>query len=329
MTGWLDDALARSDARELWNFAGRLHDTDGWTELADLATRCRAAWDRGHQLGGVAARCDYLLALGAPVELAAGVVREGAGRTALGPLAEVVAARFRWRDLAPHLDDGPVAAVAAHERVVRGEDLTGEPRADRRVLDLPPRLETWEPGYLVPTYGADGVTDDPPERPRLHELPLPRGVTRREVDPDVDRAFAEIAGVWVRQSNGRAEVAEVDGDVAAALAALGVPRARVAEVDASEAVAWLAWTAASGGAHGTRRGAAAGRFEARWTVAALAGIIDDWPLDDGRPDLGDVAAELNWFLWDAFEPDTGWSCRLAVEDPDDGLAWAFTAIDAT
>ena len=38
--------------------------------------------------------------------------------------------------------------------------------------------------------------------------------------------------------------------------------------------------------------------------------------------------ELRWYWWDAGEPDTGWTLRLAVEDPLDGLAWAVSATDA-
>jgi hypothetical protein len=71
---------------------------------------------------------------------------------------------------------------------------------------------------------------------------------------------------------------------------------------------------------------ASGRFAAWWAVAALAGLLDDWPVDPDR--LGEAAHELRWFAWDAAEPITGWSLRLAVEDPLDGLAWALSASDA-
>jgi len=89
----------------------------------------------------------------------------------------------------------------------------------------------------------------------------------------------------------------------------------------------MAWAGASGGAHGRRRGAAAGRFGAWWTAAALAGLLDDWPV--ATHEMGEAAADLEWFVWDAGEPDTGWTFRLAVEDPAEHLAWAVTATDAT
>ena len=89
----------------------------------------------------------------------------------------------------------------------------------------------------------------------------------------------------------------------------------------------MAWAGASGGGHGRRRGAAAGRFAAWWTVAALSELLDAWPVSPDE--LGGAAAELSWFVWDAGEPDTGWTLRLAIEDPVDGLAWAVNATDAT
>ena len=72
------------------------------------------------------------------------------------------------------------------------------------------------------------------------------------------------------ESNGRADAVAVQGDVFDAIAALGVPGAR-AEPDLRRRPrsAVLAWTAASGGAHGRRRGMAAGRFGAWWAAAAL------------------------------------------------------------
>ena len=91
---------------------------------------------------------------------------------------------------------------------------------------------------------------------------------------------------------------------------------------AADAASLLAWSAASGGAHGRRRGMATGRFEAWWALAVLTGVDDDWPTDPGP-----AAEALTWLLWEPDEPTIGWSCRLAVEDPVDGLAWALDATD--
>ena len=87
----------------------------------------------------------------------------------------------------------------------------------------------------------------------------------------------------------------------------------------------MAWTAASGGAHGRRRGMAYGRFSAWWAVAALAGGLDRWPFDPDE--LGAAAAALRWYRWEPGSPEGGWSLRLAAEDPATGTAWAVEARD--
>jgi hypothetical protein len=37
---------------------------------------------------------------------------------------------------------------------------------------------------------------------------------------------------------------------------------------------------------------------------------------------------LHWYLWDDGAKTVGWSLRLAVEDPENDLAWALVAADA-
>jgi hypothetical protein len=114
----------------------------------------------------------------------------------------------------------------------------------------------------------------------------------------------------------------VRGDAVGAIAALGVTGpAKLASVDADQALAVMAWAAASGGVHGRRRGMANGRFAAWWAAAALGRAIEDWPhVEDG---LGRV----RWYRWDRPEPATGWALRLAAERTGDGLAWAVEASD--
>ncbi len=71
----------------------------------------------------------------------------------------------------------------------------------------------------------------------------------------------------------------------------------------------------------------AGRATPRWwAVAALAGLQDQWPVP--ARELGEAAGSLEWFAWDAGDPVTGWSLRLAVADPAAGRAWAVAATDA-
>jgi hypothetical protein len=88
---------------------------------------------------------------------------------------------------------------------------------------------------------------------------------------------------------------------------------------------WLAWAGASGGAHGRRRGAAIGRFGAWWTVAALADLTEEWPVEADR--IGEALSSLDWFWWDDGGPNLGWALQLAVADLGEGYAWAISAHD--
>jgi hypothetical protein len=320
----LADLIERGDTDELLRHVDRLCDQRHWDGLVVLRDRCLAAVERGKQLWGVSAQPEYRLALEADAPFAADVVRPGAGRFALGPLPEVAAARHSWAELAPHLPAGPLAAVTAHERVVRGEDLTGDDRVDSRVLETPLALQSWEPAYPAAEYKPHEALFPTPSVPELSPVDLPESGTPVD-DPDAERALLELAAVWTAESNGRAEAAAVRGSALSAVASLGVRRARVQQVEADTAMAWMAWTAASGGAHGRRRGMASGRFAAWWVLAALDGSLDDWPITPGHAE--DIARSLTWVLWDAAEPDTGWALRLAVEDPEASLAWALAAAD--
>ncbi|HEY3485758.1 MAG TPA: hypothetical protein VGK49_10260, partial [Ilumatobacteraceae bacterium] len=97
-------------------------------------------------------------------------------------------------------------------------------------------------------------------------------------------------------------------------------------LDAGEAIRWLAWCGASGGAHGRRRGTAIGRSSAWWMLGAIGDLHDEWPPDTATVEA--LLAELRWWWWDAGQPATGWRLQLAVEDVVDGVAWAFSAHDA-
>ncbi|MDQ1396677.1 MAG: hypothetical protein QOG64_1936 [Acidimicrobiaceae bacterium] len=310
----------------------RLASARDWDGLIDLRDRCRRAVERGKQLWPVAAHVEYRLALEAPGPWAARMLEVDSGRFSFGPLPEVAASTHRWAELAPHVSPGPAATLAAHERVVRGEDLTDDAAARRlpEVLELPLVLQDWEPAYAVAGYHPDKADFPAPSLPE--PAPIARrgdgGGGRPIDDPDAERALTELATAWVTESNGRAEAVTVEGSAADAVAALGVPdgRIRIAPVDLATALAAMAWTGASGGAHGRRRGAAAGRFAAWWAAAAMTDLVYDWPVPP--TELGAAAAELRWFAWDAGEPDTGWTFRLAAEDPADSIAWAVTASDA-
>jgi hypothetical protein len=261
--------------------------------------------------------------LEAPGPWAAAVLDSATARFTLGPLAEVAASTHTWAELAPSVTIGPAAAVAAAERVVRGEDLSDDPVAARLpvVMDAPMRLEDWEPAYAVAEYHDDKAEFPAPSvtmafswREAPHQRPEP-------VDDDEScRALSDLVRPWTVESNGRDAVVAVEGDAVDAVAALGPSRFRMAALSSADAVALMAWAGANGGAHGRRRGAAVGRDAARWVLSRL---LDVEPVE--------VAAhlhELRWWGWDAGEPDTGWVLRLAAESPGEGLAWALAATDS-
>jgi Family of unknown function (DUF6183) len=322
--------VEQGNLNELTRLVDRLCGQQAWESLVDLRERCRRALERGKQLWPVASHIEYRLALEAPAQWAAATLDTGAGHFALGPLPEVAASSHTWAELAPYLSKSPAAAMAAHERVLRGDDLTDDPRAAALppILDLPLVLRPWEPSYALATYHPDRLeTPTPPphgHRPK-DSSPGRRSGWRPADDSDAVRALTDLAGAWTAESNGRAEAVAIHGRAGDAVSALGAPSPRLAAIDPPDALALMAWAGASGGAHGRRRGAAPGRFAAWWALAALGGLLDEWPVAEG--DLEDVLAALRWYVWDAGEPETGWVLRLAVEDHDEGLAWAMAAVD--
>jgi hypothetical protein len=317
-------AVERGDVDELVRLVDALCTNREWDRLVELRDRCEQAVERGRQLWPVAAHAEYRLALEAPGRYAATVLVEGAGRFAPGPLPEVAASTHEWADLAPHAPPGPAAVLAAHERVLRGEDLTDETLPGPAVLDLPRRLAAWEPEYLLAHYRPDGVDLPGPQPPALTPVEVSPPSRDGTHDP-ATQALLDAVRAWTEGSEGRAEATTVHGDAVAAITALGRDRVRMAELAPSAALCTLAWAGASGGAHGRRPGAAAGRFAAWWAGAALTGLLDEWPVDDAK--LGDALAPLHWYAWDSGGTTTGWRLHLAIEDPTSGRSWAVAAVD--
>lgn len=290
-----------------------------WDELISLRVLCREAVTRGKQLWSIDEHIRYRLALEADPPIAAAAVAEGRARFALGPLPEVAAVRHTWAELMPHLPQGPDRAFFAHERVVRGEDLDGAD-IDVHVVELPLALQPWEPSYPLAEYKSDRAEFPSPEPPTFASETSRQAPRVRD---EAEEALASLVDTWVNESNGRVDVSCVEGDALAAIGAVGPTRVGIAAVDARTALAWMGWAAASGGAHGKRRGAAAGRFGAWWAAASLTAM--DWPPDPA--DLGEALDQLVWNLW-TDGSSSGWILRLAVEDPSAGLAWAISASDA-
>ena len=310
------EAIESSDTDELLRVIDGYCTARAWDDLVELRARCGEALSRGKQLWGVEEHIRYRLALEAPPSFAGVVVSEGRSRFALGPLPEVAASTKTWEELAPHLDPGPERETVAAERVVRGEIV------DEQITGLPSSLMAWEPRYQLATYKRDKVEAPSPPVPETKPTPLPDEAEVIE-DPHSAGALGDLVEPWTDQSNGRSQIVTVEGDHLAAIAALGLPGARVGELSARSALAWMGWAAASGGAHGRRRGAAAGRYLAWWAVAALADL--EWPVSEEA--LGSSLDQMTWHWFDDGSPDTGWVLRLAVAIPDLGLAWALAATD--
>lgn len=312
-------------AIELADTDGLLRVVDGmasrraWDEMLLLRTHLSAALERGRQLWGVDEHVRYRLALEAPADLAVPVVLEGPARFTLGPLTEVIAHSQTFEAMDEYLTSPTDRTVIAHERALRGETIVAD--VDRGVFDIP-LLAPWEPTYPVATYHSDRAEFPTPEPVDGPAISLPADPPRIEDEPTEDALLALVTP-WTTMSNGVTDLAIVEGDAASAIAALGVPHATGARVDLGVAMQWLAWTAASGGAHGRRRGMAAGRFGAWSAVAALTGL--DWPVDPDQ--LREAGDGLEWWLWNDGAA-TGWRLQIAIADPMDGLAWAFSAADA-
>ena len=322
----IEEAVRRADLDELLRVVDACCEACDWSALATLQARCERAHETGRQLWPVASHAAYRLALEAPAPFAASVLREGTGLFAPGPLPEVAAQHHSWAELAPHVPPGPAAVVAAHERVVRGEDVSRRLPAGPDVLEMPSRLADWEPEYALAEYHAHHADFPAPPMPRLESARVHDPDERRPPDEAV-AALLESTRVWTTESNGRSDAVLVSGDAYGAIAALGVHEIGIARVEPAMAIAHLAWAASSGGAHGRRPGAAAGRFGAWWVAGALTDRLDDWPPDPDE--LGAAIARLRWFLWDADEPATGWRLHVALDDPATGRAWAVAAVDAT
>jgi hypothetical protein len=325
-TSPIDELIHRADLDGLVRMVDALCAARDWPQLSTLRDRARSAVLTGRQVWPVATLAEYRLALWAPPEWAATVLDEESGRFSIGPLTEVVARHHTFASLAAHLTPGPRLGFIAHERVLRGEQIDATGLLD--VLEIPYELQPWEPAYCLAEYTDDGIDAPPPEVPDLHAFrPLiVRDPVPRIDDDTVTLAVRQLVEPWTASSDGHAEVACVEGDADDAVAALGVPTARLAPLTADQAMAWLAWAGASGGAHGRRRGGALGRFGAWWLAAALGDATDDWPIPPDE--LGRMIAGLRWWWWDAAEPRGGWELQIAVDDPAEGYAWAISARDA-
>lgn len=304
-----------------------------WTRLASLRDGAIYALEAGHQLWPLAARIDYLFALGGPAKLAGPSVSSSLSRFTPGPLTEVGALAHTWRDLSAEIQEPHCAAIFAQERVLRGEILDDELGGIAHFLDLPAHLLDWEPRYPLADYGIDDYAFPTPAAESVGEpisLQLSPGSTpshsgsTNESHRHIADALRSLTEVWTSQSNGRCEVFVAQSDIDDALASLGPRQVTLTKITPKHALATMAWAAASGGAYGRRPGAAAGRIGALWVAAQIAEL--EWPPNFGR--LGELALDTDWYLWDTGAPDTGWRLQVAFQNQTSGIAGALEASDA-
>ena len=325
----LDKALADGDLDGLLRLIDDSCADKDWEVLEQVALRSRPAHERGHQLWAAADHAEHRLALEAPAAQAAAAVLRDAVTFGIAALAEVAAATHTWDELDTHLGAvavGPLRSVVAHERVARGEDLTGVELFEDPI-GLPLLLTPWEPTFAEPTIGAYAIDDPVPAAGRLDETgPVAHADAGGPDTAPGRNALLELTCTWAEESNGHRSAVGVRGDAAQAIAALTGTTGRRRSLPASEALTVLAWAGASGGAHGRRRGMARGRFEAWWCAAALTGLDTGWP--PPVDELGGAIGELDWWRFDDGTPPSGWHLQIAVEDPLDGLAWALSAGDS-
>jgi hypothetical protein len=318
----LSSLIESSDLDGLIRCIDGLVSARDWPGIVALRDRCLEAVNRGKQLWGIAQFAEYRLALDAPPPFAGTVVKEGAGRFALGPLWEVAASTHGWEAMEGEIADRRLRTLVAHERVLRG-DVVGVAEIDPHVLEVPITLQPWEPKYSVAAYRSDRADFPEGNRPGLEWVELGE---RLEPEPEDDalEALGALTQPWTEQSNGRLVGVVVAGDAYGAIRTLGPHQVRAAEIDLGTALELMAWTGASGGAYGRRRGSPVGRMLAWWALAAVLGFDDTHDVDA----LGEEGGSLRWVLWDPGDQIGGWGFHLAVEDRDDGLAWAVSAVDA-
>ena len=310
------EAIESTDNDDLLRIIDALASNASWDELIELRARCHEAVQRGKQVWGVAEHIRYRLALEGPPSIAGAVVSEGAARITLGPLSEVAASTKTWSEMDRYLTPGPHRQTFAAERTTRGETV------EAGLTELPESLLGWEPDYPVATYKPNKVEAPSPPLPEPKSTELPEDYTSID-DPYSTGALADLVEPWTDQSNGRCQTAAVEGGPLHALRALGLKDARVALLTSREALQWMAWAGASGGAHGRRRGVAAGRYLAWWVIATLTDL--EWPAEPEQ--INEAADRLSWAWFDDGSPESGWVLRLAVGDDSTGLSWAISAVD--
>lgn len=337
-TGDIDDSdleqmVDRADLDELVRGIDALCATREWDRLFRLRALTRSAIETGRQVWPATTLAEYRLALLAPAEWASRVLREDASRFGIGPLTEVIAQNHTWSELSDHLEDGPQREFVAHERSMRGEEIT-ETGTGIWVLDIPLARQPWEPEYSFPVYGDANVTHPNPTDGWRHTW-YPLTVSSADpalvlVDQATDDAVRRLVDPWTAFSSGRARAIVVEGSESDALAHIASGDVEIAHLERDQLLQWLVWCGASGGAHGRRRGMASGRFATWWLVGALGGFTEDWDDLLGHEELGDAVSEtldsFTWSRWRTLQRH-GYDLSVVAHDAEEGISIVLHAHD--
>ena len=317
------DLINRADLDGLIRLIDDYCETRSWHDLLGLRDACKAAVANGRQVWPASTLAEYRLALLAPAEIAVQVVGEQAGRFTMGPLTEVIAQNHQWSELNELLEPSPTLTYIAYECAIRGQKVNSELFP---ALESPLDLLPMEANYALAEYHDNEAKFPTPALQEMgRAISVPASTATIIHDPDASTAFHQLADAWTTQSNGKLRLSCIEGSVLDALAALDIQEARLSLLSPGEALAWLTWAGASGGAHGRRRGNALGRDAAWWTIAALTGQTSHWPLTN---DAFETAADsLQWFCWDKNEPTAGWNLQLCVHHAERNRSWALCLND--
>jgi hypothetical protein len=317
------DLINRADLDGLVRLIDDYCETRSWNDLLGLRDACKAAVANGRQVWPASTLAEYRLALLAPAEIAVQVVDEEAGRFTMGPLTEVIAQNHQWSELSEFLGPSPTSTYIAYECAIRGQKVDSELFP---ALESPCTLLPIETNYALAEYHDNEAKFPTPAIPEMgNAIAIHESSATVIQDSDASTAFHQLADAWTTQSNGELRMSCVEGSVLDALGALNVPEARLSLLASGEALAWLAWAGASGGAHGRRRGNALGRDAAWWTIAALTEKTFHWPI--GNEELEAATNSLQWFWWDANESTTGWQLQLCIHHADRNRSWAISVHD--
>ena len=317
------DLINRADLDGLVRLIDDYCETRSWHDLLGLRDACKAAVAHGRQVWPASTLAEYRLALLAPADIAVQVVGEDAGRFTIGPLTEVIAQHHQWSELKDLLEPSPTTTFIAYECAIRGQQIDDQLFP---ALESPCNLLTLENNYALAEYQDNDATFLTPAIPQLNSVITIAASSAHIVhDPEVFTAIHQLADTWTTQSNGVFAFNCVDGSVLDALSSLNIHEAQLSLLTPGEALSWLTWAGASGGAHGRRRGNALGRDAAWWTIAALTENTTRWPLSNSE--LIDAANVLQWFWWDDNTTTTGWKVQLCIHHPFRNRSWAFSLRD--